>query len=213
MASSDKKIILVKRLTNAAMTVLLVCLSAYQVTGQEAHEHLGVVMVVLIVAHNWMDRRWYGALLKGRYALSRAARTAVNVALAICIAALAWSGAAMSGYALTFLNMSGMTAAARAVHLAASYWAFALIGIHIGMHARIKSRAVVASALAAAALGAYVFISSEIPSYMTLASQFVYFDYDEPALSVFAQNISMLVAWAVLGWIINMLSSIRKGQR
>lgn len=181
------------------MTALLICLMAYQVTGQEAHEYLGVLMVVLTVAHNLLNRRWYGALHKGRYTVARAVRTIVNIALALCFAGLAWSGAAMSGYAVPSLNMSGMTAAARVVHLAASYWCFALMGIHIGMHVRVKSRAVIAAALAVAACGAYVFVSSEIPSYMTLASQFVYFDYDEPAVAVFANNISMLVAWAVLG--------------
>lgn len=195
------------------MTVLLICLMAYQVTGQKAHEYLGVLMAVLTVFHNWLNRRWYGALHKGRYTLARAARTVVNISLALCFAALAWSGAAMSGYALTFLNMEGMISTARVVHLVASYWCFALMGIHIGMHVRLKSKIVAAIALAAAACGAYLFALSEIPSYMTLSSRFVYFDYDEPAVFVFAKNISMLISWIVLGWIIINISSSREGQK
>lgn len=193
------------------MTVLLICLVSYQVTGQEAHEYLGVLMVALIIVHSFLNRRWYGALPKGRYTAARAARTAVGIALAICVAGLASSGAIMSGYALTFLNISGMISTARVVHLAASYWCFALMGIHIGMHIRIKSRVIIALALAAAVCGAYNFLASEISSYMTLSSRFVYFDYDEPAISVFSKNISMLIAWGALGSaLLNAFSSFDK---
>ena len=55
-----------KRVVDLLMTVLLLFLMAFQVTGEAAHEWLGMGMFVI---HQWLNRGWYRALFKGRYGL------------------------------------------------------------------------------------------------------------------------------------------------
>ena len=53
---------IVKRIVDAAMIVLLLFLMAYQVTGETAHEWIGIGMTVLVIVHQILNRKWYGAL-------------------------------------------------------------------------------------------------------------------------------------------------------
>lgn len=65
----------VKMFIDILMTVFVLMLMAYQVTGEKLHEWLGTGMVVLFLAHNLLDIRWYGRLMKGKYSLLRIFRT------------------------------------------------------------------------------------------------------------------------------------------
>ncbi len=65
--SRAKKNMITKRIVDAAMTVLLLLLMAYQVTGEMAHEWIGMGMTVLVIIHQILNRKWYGALFKGKY--------------------------------------------------------------------------------------------------------------------------------------------------
>ena len=58
---------IMKRTVDAAMTILLLCLMAYQVTGEAAHEWIGMSMTALVIVHQILNRKWYGSLLKGKY--------------------------------------------------------------------------------------------------------------------------------------------------
>ena len=57
--SKVKKNIIIKRIVDAAMTVLLLFLMAYQVTGEMAHEWIGIGMTVLVMIHQILNRKWY----------------------------------------------------------------------------------------------------------------------------------------------------------
>ena len=63
--NGNKKRMMVRRIVDICMTILLLCLMAYQVTGEEAHEWIGMVMTALVVVHQILNRRWYGAIFKG----------------------------------------------------------------------------------------------------------------------------------------------------
>ena len=56
-----------RKIVDAAMTVVLLFLMAYQVTGEAAHEWIGVSMTILVIVHQILNRKWYGALFKGKY--------------------------------------------------------------------------------------------------------------------------------------------------
>lgn len=64
-----------------AMTVLLPLLMTYSLIGETFHEAAGTVMLVLFIAHNWMNRGFWKNLFKGKYTAKRALHTAVNLAL------------------------------------------------------------------------------------------------------------------------------------
>ena len=57
---------------DAAMTALLPCLMAYSLIGETFHEIVGVVMLVLFIAHHILNRAWCKGLFRGRYSPSRA---------------------------------------------------------------------------------------------------------------------------------------------
>ena len=72
---------MIKRIVDVCMTILLLCLMAYQVTGEALHEWIGIGMTVLVIIHQLLNRKWYGALFKGKYNPYRIITTVVNIAL------------------------------------------------------------------------------------------------------------------------------------
>ena len=68
-----KRNTMIKRIVDVCMTVLLLCLMAYQVTGEALHEWIGIGMTVLVIIHQILNRKWYGAIYKGKYNLYRIA--------------------------------------------------------------------------------------------------------------------------------------------
>lgn len=191
------------------MTVLLLCLMAYQITGQEFHEWFGAGMLILFIVHNTLNIRWYGNLFKGKYKLLRIVQTIVNVSVLISMLCLGYSGIVMSRHVFAALPIHGPMATARSMHMAASYWGFVLMSIHLGMHwgmivgmfrrllkgRKLPNVSVWGLRLAAIVIAGYglvCFIQKDIASYMFLKNQFVFFDFEQSALSVFIEYIAMM---------------------
>ena len=124
----------IKRGIDFLMTVLLLLLMSYQITGQELHEWFGTGMLVLFLLHNILNIRWYGSLFKGKYTLLRTMQTLINISVLISMLCLGFSGVVMSRHVFAGLPIQGPMATARTMHLAASYWGFVLMSIHLGMH-------------------------------------------------------------------------------
>ena len=189
---------------DAAMTALLPCLMAYSLIGETFHEIAGVVMLGLFIAHHILNRAWCKGLFRGRYSPYRAFTTALNVLLCAVMLCLPLSGIMMSKHLFKFLPTDGLSATARTVHLLASYWGFALMSLHVGLHVdamlKAKPKWLPAAACAVSLYGVYAFIKRELPLYMTLRSQFVFFDYGEARIFFFADYLAMMVLFATLGY-------------
>ena len=123
-----------RRIIDIGMTVLLLLQMAYQVMGEAAHEWLGMAMTALVIVHQILNRRWYGAMLKGRYTAYRVASTCVNVLLLASFALTAFCGMAMSNYAVPFMYGVVRVSFVRVTHLSMSHWSFVLMGLHLGLH-------------------------------------------------------------------------------
>lgn len=194
------------------MTVLLLCLMAYQVTGQKLHEWFGAGMLILFIVHNILNIRWYGNLFKGKYKWLRIVQTIVNVSVLISMLCLGYSGIVMSRYVFAALPIHGLMATARSMHMAASYWGFVLMSIHLGMHwgmivgmfrrllkgRKLPNVSVWGLRLASIVIAGYglvCFIQKDIASYMFLKNQFVFFNFEQSALSVFIEYIAMMGFW------------------
>jgi|GEM_PF-6246490 len=65
------------------MTILMLVCMAYQLTGNFAHEVLGMVLLVVFILHHILNRHWYGALSKGRYRKLRVMLTLTNAVLLV----------------------------------------------------------------------------------------------------------------------------------
>ena len=48
---------IVNRMVDVCMTVLMLCLMAYQVTGEKYHEWIGIGMTLLVIVHQTLNRK------------------------------------------------------------------------------------------------------------------------------------------------------------
>ncbi len=199
----------VKKLVDGCMTVLLLCLMAYQVTGEVLHEWFGVGMTALLIAHHVLNRKWYGALFRGKYNVCRAVTAVVNTLLLAAIVLTAVSGMAMSAHAVPFFYGALPVYFARRFHLAMSHWSFVLMGLHLGLHIPTmtaglrcpgKAKAAAAAALSVvASVGFWLFVKNGIPDYLFFRTPFAFFDHGKAAALVFAENLAILTAFAFSG--------------
>ena len=191
------------------MTVLLLCLMAYQVTGEVLHEWIGIGMTVLVIIHQILNRKWYGAIFKGKYNAYRIISTVINVMLLLSFVLTAFCGMSMSSHAVPFLYGITKASFARRMHLSMSYWAFVLMGLHLGMHipvmfARLhltgKLKTVISAALCiVAGIGLFLFIRNGMPDYLFFRVPFAFLDYEKAGALVFLENVLMLLFWAFIG--------------
>lgn len=194
------------------MTVLLLVMMAYPVTGQLPHEWGGAGMFLLFIAHHVLNRYWFKTLGKGKYNGLRTVQTGVDILLLVTIAALLFSGIRLSRYVFVFLPGLGSAATARKVHMLFSYWSFLLMGLHLGLHwsmvtmtlrRRLNGNAVwtaISRLVGAAAglYGVYALWKHQIWLYLTLRSEFILFDFDRPAALYFLDYFCMMVLFALL---------------
>lgn len=208
----------IKMCIDVLMTALLLALMAYQVVGDVLHEWFGAGMLVLFIVHNILNYKWYANLFKGKYKPQRVFSAMVNVAVLAAMLSIGYSGIVMSRNVFAFLHISKGMALARSMHLAASYWGFVLMSLHLGLHWGMligmfrkltKDRPLTAIvwvmraiAAAVAVFGAILFIKSDIFSYMFLQNDFAFFDFDKSAFAVFAENIVMMGTWVFIGYYI-----------
>ena len=199
----------IKRIIDIAMTVLLLCLMAYQVTGEMAHEWIGMGMTVLIIIHQILNRKWYGALFKGKYRPYRILSTTLNILLLLSFLLTAFCGMSMSGYAVPFLYGMAPVSFVRRTHLSMSHWSFVLMGMHLGMHipmmtAGLKWKGRTKTILAGlftciGGIGLYLFLRNGMPDYLFFRVPFAFLDYEKAGWLVFLENLLMLSFWALIG--------------
>ncbi|MBR2812532.1 MAG: SUMF1/EgtB/PvdO family nonheme iron enzyme [Solobacterium sp.] len=206
MSGSDT---VIKRVIDILMTAVLLCLMAYQVTGEMAHEWIGISMTVLVIIHQILNRKWYGVLFRGKYNPYRTVSTVLNILLLICLAMTAFCGMSMSSYAVPFLYGMAPVAFVRMMHLAMSHWAIVLMGLHLGMHipamtAGLKwqpeTRNVLTWVFAGfSGIGLYLFLRNNMPDYMLFRVLFAFIDYDKASWQVFLENVLMLAFPVFIG--------------
>ena len=118
------------------MTILSIILMGgnYLFPADIVHEILGVGLFVLWALHTILNRRWYGAIFKGKYNPYRVMQTIINCCILICTIFLMISGIILSNHIFTFLNIQGGLGFARIAHLLASHWYYLFMSLHIGLH-------------------------------------------------------------------------------
>lgn len=116
------------------MTVLLLLIMDYRFTGNAFHEIGGVVLSLLFIFHNVLNRRWYEVFFKGRQSLSRALMTLVNLLLAVAMVTVFVTGALISATVFAPLDIRSRSLFMHELHQGAAFASFILIAIHLGMH-------------------------------------------------------------------------------
>ena len=198
-----------KRIIDVCMTIVLLFLMAYQVTGETLHEWIGIGMTVLVIVHQIMNRKWYAALFKGKYHLYRTVTTTVNVLLLLSFALTAFCGMSMSGHAVPFLYGMAPVSFARQMHLSMSHWSFVLMGLHLGLHipamtAKMKlegsKKTLISAAFCCVAgIGLWLFLRNGMTDYLFFRVPFAFLDYEKSGALVIFENLLMLLFWAFIG--------------
>ena len=118
------------------MTVLSIILMGgnFLFPAEIVHEILGVGLFVLWSVHIFLNRRWYGAIFKGKYNPYRVMQTVINCCILICTIFLMISGIILSNQLFTFLNIQSGLGFARIAHLISSHWYYLFMSLHIGLH-------------------------------------------------------------------------------
>ena len=207
--SGAKTNIIIKRIVDAVMTVLLLLLMAYQVTGEMAHEWIGMGMTALVIIHQILNRKWYGALFKGKYNPYRTVTAALNILLLLSFALTAFCGMSMSGYAVPSLYGMAPVSFVRRMHLSISHWSFVLMGLHLGMHipamtAGLKlnerTKIILTCFFACTGgIGLWLFLQNGMPDYLFFRVPFAFLDYEKAEWLVLLENLLMLSFWVLMG--------------
>lgn len=195
---------LLRRIVDVLMTIALLLLMSLQIMEQVSHEYIGMAMVILVAVHQYLNRKWFTTLFRGRYGAVRVLSVSVNIALILAFVLSAVSGMIISE-ALMSLPLEDFTEWGRTMHIFSSYWAFVLMGLHVGLHwgmIAAKIRGVWAKVLAVvfSGWGMYVFLVSGMIDYLTLRSYFVFLDYDKNPVLVLIENLAMLAFWTLAGY-------------
>lgn len=224
-----KPIVHIKIAVDCLMILLLPILMAYMLVGEAAHEYLGTIMVLLFLVHVSLNRKWYRSIAKGRYSPFRILQTIINVLLTLVMLGLMTSGIMLSKHAFVFLDIQQGMAFARTLHMLCAYWGFAIMSMHLGTHwnmirslarrrrvcdGKTPEQTSVLRILGITIIvyGVYACMKTDVLSYMTLRTTFVFFDFEQPLPLFFLDYLAMLGMWATAGHHVSNWISKRPGQ-
>ena len=207
----------IRMTVDIAMTVLSIILMGgnHLFPADIVHEILGVGLFVLWAVHIVLNRRWYGAIFKGKYDPNRVMQTVINCCILICTLFLMISGIILSNHVFTFLNIQGGLGFARIAHLLASHWYYLFMSLHIGLHVGmiankvrhstsdgqtvIFSKIIFCIFLTVICLyGIYAFIARGVWKYLILRQQFFFFDLERGYFLFAIDYISIIILFATL---------------
>ena len=208
---------IIRMAVDIGMTVLLLLLMAFMLTGQKAHEWLGAAELVLFIAHHVLNARWLKNIGHGKYTPFRLLQTVLALLVLLTMLGSMVSGIMMSRYAFAFLDIHGGMSLARTIHMVCAYWGFIFLSAHLGLHwsmmlgmakkaAGIKGHSAVRTAvlrvlaLLLAGFGVYAFWKNQIADYLFLKSQFVFFDFSQPPAQFFAEYLAMMGLFAAVSY-------------
>ena len=115
----------------ATACLLLVALAYYWLDNL-VHEWIGTGVFVLLIAHNLLNRHWYGTLPRKRREAPGVVDITLTMALLASVLVLLLTSLLISRSVFSFLPLDGGFTAAQ-IHAAAAYWLMVLAGIHIGL--------------------------------------------------------------------------------
>ena len=207
------------------MTILSIILMGgnYLFPADIVHEILGVGLFALWALHIILNRRWYGAIFRGKYNPYRVMQTVINCCILICTIFLMISGIILSNHIFTFLNIQGGLGFARIAHLLASHWYYLFMSLHIGLHVGMifgnkgtstsagpstgsgTTRTAIIPRIILAlicAYGIYAFIARGVWKYLILQQQFFFFDLERGYILFALDYISIIILFATISYFI-----------
>lgn len=213
-----------------SMTILSVILMGgnYLFPADIVHEILGLALFLLWAVHIALNRRWFGAIFKGKYNPYRVMQTFINCGILICTIFLMISGIILSNHLFTFLGIKKGLGFARIAHLLASHWYYLFMSLHIGLHVSMIANKIAQKKDAAnessnqeskpqssarkiifrivlalaCAYGIYAFIIRGVWKYLFLQQQFFFFDLERGYILFALDYISIIILFATISHLV-----------
>ncbi|WP_412093637.1 DUF4405 domain-containing protein [Peribacillus simplex] len=114
---------LIRLVIDLSMTVLMLVAMAYQITGNAIHELVGVLLCLLFITHNILNRRWYKTIFKGKHNVRRILSLVVNLLFLVSMAVVMISSVPISRDIIPFIPINNDTVLLQ-IHVMTSYWGF-----------------------------------------------------------------------------------------
>lgn len=196
------------------MTLTLFFLMTYNILGDAFHEWLGAGMLVLFLLHHILNFKWSRSISRGKYTAYRILQTVLVFAILLTMLGSLVSGIILSRHVFTFLGIDGGRSFARTLHLVCAYWNLVLLSVHLGLHwnsmmamvKRVSGKSFAIRtwvlrilAFVVAGYGVWAFLNRDIGSYMTLRTQFVFFNYEEPLFLLLADYLAIMGLFVFVG--------------
>ena len=207
---------ILKIIVGILMTLGLLFLMGYQFWPDAAHEWAGAGMFLLFILHHVLNGNWYRTIFKGKYTPARILQLVIDLLVLLAMLGLMVSGVILSNHVFDFLNIRGGVAFARLLHMAASYWGFVLMALHLGLHWGMflgmakkalklrpsRTRQILLPILGAAVAiyGLIAFVRRDLITYMLVRTHFVFFDFSEPIPLFYLDYLAMMGTFIFLAY-------------
>ena len=201
------------------MTLALLFLMGYQFWQDAAHEWAGTGMFLLFILHHIQNGNWHRAVFRGRYTPARVFQLVIDLLVLLAMIGLMVSGVILSNHVFAFLPIRGGMGFARLLHMAASYWGFVLMALHLGLHwgmvlgmgrkalrpSRIRRVLLPVLGGCVAVYGLIAFPRRDLITYMLVRTHFVFFDFSEPIPLFYLDYLAMMGTFIFLAYSISRL--------
>lgn len=201
------------------MTLALLFLMGYQFWQDAAHEWAGTGMFLLFILHHILNGNWHRAVFRGRYTPARVFQLVIDLLVLLAMIGLMVSGVILSNHVFAFLPIRGGMGFARLLHMAASYWGFVLMALHLGLHwgmvlgmgrkalrpSRIRRVLLPVLGGCVAVYGLIAFPRRDLITYMLVRTHFVFFDFSEPIPLFYLDYLAMMGTFIFLAYSISRL--------
>ena len=209
----------VKIAVDILMTLALLFLMGYQFWQDAAHEWAGTGMFLLFILHHILNGNWHRAVFRGRYTPAGVFQLVIDLLVLLAVIGLMVSGVILSNHVFAFLPIRGGMGFARLLHMAASYWGFVLMALHLGLHwgmvlgmgrkalrpSRIRRVLLPVLGGCVAVYGLIAFLRRDLITYMLVRTHFVFFDFSEPIPLFYLDYLAMMGTFIFLAYSISRL--------
>lgn len=190
-----------KKILDILMAAGLLFLMSFHLTGNKLHEWLGVAIILLMIIHNILNRKWYKAAFKGTYKTERWLLLITNILLAVTFIGIVISSLLISTEVFPF-TQAKLLSFGRNVHMLCTAWIVPLVGIHIGFHISSDKKAVHIFGVIGSLLGIYAGMTHQLWQRMFMQVEFAFFDYSEPLIISLLSYLFILILFMYVSYAI-----------
>ena len=214
-----------RMILDVVMTLLFIILMGYYATENEVHEILGTITFILFIIHHVLNIKWYKSIFKGKHNFQRTFHIILNLLLLIAMVGMMVSEIMISADVFAFLDIP-TTMFGRRLHMLSTSWGFVLMAIHVGLHItalmqKLNSKMKNSTfeyvyyfiLVLLVGLGIYSFVNLRVGEDMFLVNDFKFFDYEQSPLLFYLKYVSVLIAIALVIYVILSLNRKVKNKK